>query len=320
MRGHVDTESLALYAAGLLSRGEHARIHDHLSGCPECRAVVQQLAAVSTELSQVPAAPLPPGIADRLDLALSTEIARRAAGRSAEPAASATSAESAGSPSRTGSPMGAGGPGQRPPRGPVHDSQAPGRPTRRRWAPRSPAARRLLGAAAGIAVVLAGAGYGLAQLATSTSSGSGASSAAAPARSPSRQALKPFYNGPVAAPRIITSGTNYQRGTLGHQAAQMLAAKRPGAAIGGVPGKSGGASRGPAVTPATNTLLTCAAAVSGRRRVVLIDQARYAGQRAYVIILAPGGTTGRYTAVVIGPGCSATRHPRPIARAQLPGG
>jgi Putative zinc-finger len=332
MRGHVDTESLALYAEGLLSRGERARIRDHLSGCPECRAVLQQLSVVRTALHDVPAAPLPSALADRLDVALNTEVAQRAAGRSAEPAgptaergaaAAAGSAERgpaepAGGTRGTGDVPGTGGSGQRPPRGPARDSRAPGRPGRR-WAPRSPDPWRLLGAAAGIAVVLAGAGYGLAQLTTSTSSGSSASGAASSARTSPAQPRTPFSNGPAAAlPRVVNSQQNYHRGTLGQQAAQVLAQEAGGvSAMGPVPGKHGGASPGPGFKVPSNTLLTCAAHVA-HGRLVLIDQARYAGKPAYVVIFQPFGTTGRYSAVVMGPGCSAHHHPAAIARATLP--
>ena len=55
MRGHVDAESLALYAEGLLSRRQSARIRSHLSSCPECAATQQQLAGVTALLGQVPA-------------------------------------------------------------------------------------------------------------------------------------------------------------------------------------------------------------------------------------------------------------------------
>ena len=79
MRGHVDAESLALYAEGQLSRGRTARVRAHLSGCGECGRTSAALASVTTELSQVPVPPLPSAVAARLDAALSAESARRTA-------------------------------------------------------------------------------------------------------------------------------------------------------------------------------------------------------------------------------------------------
>ncbi len=79
MRGHVDAESLALYAEGQLSRGRTARVRAHLSGCPQCATTLAALAEVTIQLSHVPAAPIPSPVAARLDAALSAESAHRAA-------------------------------------------------------------------------------------------------------------------------------------------------------------------------------------------------------------------------------------------------
>src|ERR1700675_3832432 len=79
MRGHVDAESLALCAEGLLSRRRSERIRSHVASCPECAAAQARLTQVPALLAQVPPTPLPPGIAARLDAALSVETARRAA-------------------------------------------------------------------------------------------------------------------------------------------------------------------------------------------------------------------------------------------------
>ena len=79
MRGHVDAESLALYAEGQLSRGRTARVRAHLSGCAECGTTAAALTDVSTQLSHVPAPSMPSAFAARLDAALSAETAHRAA-------------------------------------------------------------------------------------------------------------------------------------------------------------------------------------------------------------------------------------------------
>lgn len=75
MRGHVEAESLALYAEGQLGRRQTARVRAHLSGCPECAGTVAALADVTTQLSRVPAPPMPSAVMARLDAALSAEAA-----------------------------------------------------------------------------------------------------------------------------------------------------------------------------------------------------------------------------------------------------
>ena len=86
MRGHVDAESLALYAEGEFSRGRAARVRAHLSGCPDCAATLAALAEVTTQLSHVPVPPMPSAMAARLDAALSAEAAHRAAAPAPAPA------------------------------------------------------------------------------------------------------------------------------------------------------------------------------------------------------------------------------------------
>ena len=98
MRGHVDAESLALYAEGELSRGRAARVRAHLSGCPDCAATLAALAEVTTQLSHVPAPPMPSAVAARLDAALSAEAAHRAAAPAPAPAGPAHSAAAAAQP------------------------------------------------------------------------------------------------------------------------------------------------------------------------------------------------------------------------------
>ena len=75
MRGHVDAESLALYAEGQLSRRRTAQVRAHLPGCAECARAAAALAEVTTRLSQVPVPPMPSAVAARLDAALSAESA-----------------------------------------------------------------------------------------------------------------------------------------------------------------------------------------------------------------------------------------------------
>ena len=97
MTGHVSAQSLARYAEGLLRRGRAARIRAHLAGCPQCAAEQARLTEVTVVLRDVPAAPLPPAVAARLDAALIAESARRAA-------------QPAGAPQRNGAAQPAGAP------------------------------------------------------------------------------------------------------------------------------------------------------------------------------------------------------------------
>lgn len=192
MRGHVDAESLALYAEGQLSRGRTARVRAHLSGCAECGRTAAALASVTTELSRVPVPPLPSAVAARLDAALSAESARRVA---PEPV------------------------------------PAPAPPPRRspRW---SPGALRILAATAVTLVVAGGAGYALSQFSGSATSGASAPSAqkpshrsiqAGPLVSPGGRMVRPNTGSP-SGPAYAQTDTNYQRATLAKQAKRQLAA------------------------------------------------------------------------------------------------
>jgi anti-sigma factor RsiW len=144
MRGHVDAESLALCAEGLLSRRRSERIRSHVASCPECAAAGAGLTEVPALLAQVPPPPLPPAIAARLDAALSAEVTRRAA-------------EEAGTAPDHAAPARPPRPGQDRPRGP--------RP--RLWL-RMPASARGL-AVAGVLVAAGGVGYAVSQSGSSPS-------------------------------------------------------------------------------------------------------------------------------------------------------
>ena len=348
MRGHVDAESLALYAEGLLSRRQSARVRSHLSGCPECAATQQQLTGVTALLGQVPGAVLPPAVAARLDLALSAEAARRAASAADAPAHGASWAADGRAPGAApdvpaGVPGGlhgtSGSPGSRghvrrgaPGRGHQGGTGATGT---RRWALRSPAALRLVSVAAA-AVVLAAGGYGLSRLTSSPSSSSASSASAPSAPQPQAGALP-----------VFRSGFSYQPGTLGQQAATALtryhrsearvtpadrgiqggpaqgstpaSGASGGHAVAGPATRQGPDSLAPAASPAEEaTLRGCTATIADGRTVELVDRASYAGRPAVIIVLAAGG--GKPATVwVMGPGCSAG-HPDKIAEEPLGSG
>jgi hypothetical protein len=253
MTGHVDADSLALYAEGQLSRGRTARVRAHLSGCAECGRTTAALASVTTELSQVPVPPLPSAVAARLDAALSAESARRAA---PEPAAAPA---------------------------PV---RPPAPPPRRnpRW---SPGALRILSATAATLVVAGGIGYALSQFSGSATSGASApagSSTQKPAHrsiqsgplvSPGGRMVKPNTSSP-SGPVYARTGTNYHRSTLARQAQRQLAQYT-------VSGMSGPGQVAAARIPAQDR--ACARQLADGRPLLLVDLARYQHRPAIVIVL-----------------------------------
>jgi hypothetical protein len=262
MRGHVDTESLALCAEGLLSRRRSERIRAHVAACPECAAAQARLSSVPALLAQVPPPALPPGIAARMDAALSAEAARR-------PGPAPGIAD--GMRDRAAAPSLSGGSGRGP------------RVPRRLG---FPVAARVL-AAAGVLVVAGGVGYAVARSSPPVSTGSGGSNAraASPAGSAASQ---PDFRAPAIGTASFTvthSGTSYRPGTFAHQAARVLAHSSTGQIR---PGSQPGLSRHS--SPALTGCVTSVVGASRTGEVKLVDQARYRGQPATVIVVAAGST------------------------------
>ena len=253
MRGHVDAESLALYAEGELSRGRTARVQAHLSGCPDCAATLTALAEVTTQLSHVPAPSMPSAVAARLDAALGAEPAHRA---------------DAPSPAPT--------PPSRPPRrGPL-------------W---SPGTLRILAAAGAALVVAGGIGYAVSQFSgpgtASSSSAPSGQSAHHPAAQAEPNISRGASGGHVMKPRTgpyipsttrwVQTGTDYRPGTLAAQGQKLLAEYD-------TPGISGPSMQPAGSIPAQ--VSNCVSQTAHGRTVVVVDQARYRGQPAIVIVLA----------------------------------
>jgi hypothetical protein len=252
MTGHVDAESLALYAEGELGRGRTARVRAHLSGCPDCATTLAALADVTTQLSHVPGPAMPAAVTARLDAALNAEAAHRAAAPAPAPA-------------------------------------PPSRPPRRnsRW---SPAGLRILAGTAVTLVVAGGIGYALSQVSGSPSSSSAsapsrsARSAApppghhsvqgAPFVSPGGTAEKP-NTGSSSSPAYARTGTDYQRGTLAAQARLQSAMY--------VNGVSGPHQVTAGSVPAQ--VQNCVSQIAGSRQGVFVDLAHYQQRPAIVIVL-----------------------------------
>jgi hypothetical protein len=305
MRGHIDTETLAAFREGLLSRRQAARVAAHLPGCPRCADTDAQLAGVTATLAASPVPPMPAGLTDRIAAALAAEAASRSA---TAPASAAREAlEAVPTAGVTDAARGAGGPAGAP----VARSTTGGGHGRPRVAAggrgRSWLTLRVAAVTAAVAVI-AGGGYGLSQVLSNTSSsesgsgaasgtGSGAvngaqrSSAAAPAV-PSAASLRQL--------RVVHSRTNYDAQHLASQAMAVLAQTGPAASHAGPQSQ-------PQVLPHEFGLFAnvpgCVARVAAGRAPKLVDLASYQGKSALTIMIPDGHN--RVRVVVVGSGCSA---------------
>ncbi|HEY1916854.1 MAG TPA: hypothetical protein VGH27_14890 [Streptosporangiaceae bacterium] len=302
MTGHLDADTLAEYREGLLGRRRSARIRAHLAGCSQCSAADRDLAEVSTLLAAAPAPRMPDDLASRLQGVLATEAATRAAA----PAPAQAQAQAQAQQDQ-------------------HAADPDGH--RRARTTRTPRQRRALtlrvASATAVVAVLAAVGIDLAHNSGGVSNGgTGASSGAAaavPAHGSTARAA-----GPDMAPNstsggssfslaggivpVLHSGRNYQAASLATQAqaelgSYMARANSQPRSI------SGGTSQ------SVSTLQGCVRRTTGGARPTLVDQARYQGQPAAVIVQAPAATRAGQVWVT-GAGCSAT-HPDLLAHAAL---
>ena len=277
---HPDSDVLAEFRAGLVTRRRRARIASHLAACERCTGLSGQLGEISALLAAVPAPAMPDAVFQRLEQVLAAEAAQRNyAERSAGD----------GAPDRAASP-----------------------PPRRGWDFRL-VALRVLAPAVGV-VLLAAGGYGLSRIGGSSTgsgtSGSAASAAALPAASalPSTGATSgsgafPAIEAPVRF-GVVISGTNYLPATLQQQLERELQLRARAA--------------GTAQELAPGPLKGCVLRVTAGTRsetLALVEKARYQGQPAIVIVAVSGQ---HYAAWVTAAGCSASGG-QILARTTLPG-
>jgi hypothetical protein len=297
----MDAESLALCAEGLLSRRRSERVRSHVASCPECAAAQARLTEIPGLLASVPPPSLPPGIAARLDAAVSAEAARRAG-----PESGAAEAHPA--------------PARHP--GPVPGRRAAGTRAGGPHGPRFRVPARVLAAAAGILVVAGGVGYAVSQASSPPASPGSSGSEAAPAsgatagpqfRSPAGGNAPGAGQGGSAGFTVSQSGTRYGKTTFAAQAAAVLSL--PSAGLNHPAKGTGGLSLRPtALTPCVDKVAGRAAVRAGAVR--LVDQARYRGHPATVIVVqATPAQPG--TVYVAGGRCSATEADI-LAHAPLP--
>lgn len=325
MTGHVSAGILASYREGDVSRRRAARISAHLSGCARCAGVNSDLAAVSSVLAGVQLPRMPDHLAARVQGALATEAAARAA---------LSPAQAAGASGSAAVTAGAGGRAQLPGRPDLPERTRRSRRRRMPWLS-SPLVLRTL-AAAGAVVVLAGGGYLLA-----SGSGSSTSSPAAPAAGTGRSINRPAANGsnPRSSAQVGTYGLPYtrkgilstalavhsnldfRRATLASQVRREIAStkvafsgssEQPAPENTAVPrGQFGGAS--------VRSLEACISLLAAGRDVLLVDVARYEGSPATVIVTANSPAARTLFVWVVGLACSGS-HSDVIADVTIPAG
>ena len=177
-----------------------------------------------------------------------------------------------------------------------------------------PVAARVL-AVAGVLVVAGGVGYVVAQSSSPNSTSSAGSNAAAPAASAQSH---PAFRGPVSSNSpaqgsgtftVTRSGTTYHPRAFSHQAATVMAHSSTGLIR---PGSQPGGSRRP--SPALTGCVTSVVGAGRAGEVKLVDQARYRGHPATIIVVTASATQ---PAEVYVARCSGSRAVV-LARAPLP--
>jgi hypothetical protein len=277
--------------------------------CSRCAGLDAQLTEVSALLTTSTAPPMPDALTARIEAAIAAEAAARAASTADRAAATADGTVAAGAAGRGTGP---------------HDRAArPARPSRLAGGPgRARLALRVAAVTAAV-VVVAGGGYGVARLLTAnpeSATSAGPASEPAPAAGiPGKASRNPAgghgassaAGGSASAVRIVSSGTNYQPGQLKTQVSGVFARHRAGARA------ATGSS--PAFQPATSArpVPACVPHVTGGKRPLLVDLAKYRGRPATVIVI-PGATSGTLRALVVAGTCTATTG-RVLATTTFPG-
>ncbi len=315
MSEHADLELIAAFREGLLDPADGDRIGRHLSGCGECARRQTALDQVVTALAAAPPPPLPPGLAQRLDAALTEEIAAAQAATGAAGAAAGKAAHGGtgtrrfllAGRSRAPSAHARHGQAGRAPAGHARAAGRPGGHDRRGGRLLAIAMRPLVAAAS--LCLLAGGGYlvvnSLAHTSSSPSTAAGRSGTQEPAKSgaelsPRTRMLAPRGGAEAPESAVVHSNTSYQRGQLGVQAAAVASQY---ATVIPSPGKAGYATGQPFM--ASPGLADCLKRVAGTQAGLIVDMASYEGHPATVIIAPRRGATPGHVWVV-GAGCPAS--------------
>ncbi|TQN28579.1 hypothetical protein FHX37_3927 [Haloactinospora alba] len=252
MTSHVDAETLALSAEGLLDEEDERSVQEHVQECETCTAQAAELSDVSRVLAEVSAAPLPEDTARGIDEALRAE-AESDGPAAREPEESSSSA--------------------------VPPSPVPVTPLRHksglaRWMPYI--------AAAAAAVFVVGGGIAIARGMMPTTAPDGNS----PHDSSNSSSAQ---NGPDAAAAyqavLVESGTSYTENRFDSQAAHVLEAS-------GVASESDDAAEeNTLATPqeVPTNVPSCAQEIDQQQDTgapELVDLARFQGEDAWVMYYA----------------------------------
>ncbi|MFD0772798.1 hypothetical protein ACFQZ2_02555 [Streptomonospora algeriensis] len=285
MTSHVDAETLALSAEGLLEGNEESVVQQHVADCTACAAQQSDLADVSQALAEVSAPPLPDSIAERLDDALRAEAANPASDGRSEDAGEAQD----------------GGTGSGPPGSVV--------PMRRRFGSSHRWINYLAVAAAAVVVVGGGSAV-VRNLAVGPAGGEQLSAPGGGAADSSAHDSALSYQ-----PLIVESGTVYTSDRLGEQSAAVLDGSDP-TASGGSQGDAGGSAQdgrsGSSTMPSDVASCVQSRAGGSGDHPLLIDLAEYSSggtqSDAWVMYYGsrPGGQAqDSYKVVVLSPDCGA---------------
>ncbi len=284
MTRHIGAKTLARFRQGDLSPRRSSRIRAHLAGCERCHALDEDLAGVTTMLADAQPPPIPEHLTARIQTALATEAARRAA--------------------LTTGPRQHGRPGR-----------APRRPRLPGFS--SPIALRTVAAAAA-AVVLAGGGYEVAQHVGGSPSPSRAASGTThpqPNAGPETGVgsagvstgpqLHYTYAGHQGTVTAIISNTNFTPTKLTTQVRNALARHGPASQAAASPSlNSPYAAPAKRAAASEATLQGCVSRIAAGQQVLLVEVARYQGAPARVIVT--GAPAGPEQVWVVGVGCSGT--------------
>jgi len=288
---HLDTDVLAEFRAGLITRRRGARIAAHLAGCDRCTALDDQLAGVCSLLAAVPVPAMPDSLAQRLDAVLAAEVAQRG--------------------------MTQGDQAERADGDGTGESPAPRRPGGDRGF--RLLTLRVLAPAAAV-VLLAAGGYGLSRIGLGSSTESAASTSAgraeqaAPTAAPTAAAsaksgahANARAAGPTkrAVPQGITpaivvriSHRNFSHAGFEQQVQAEL--RVPSGSL--------------ATQAASPQVRGCVQQVAGTYRVQRVESVRYDGSPATLIVARTGADD---TAWIAAPDCSAT-HSHVLDTTSLP--
>ncbi|GAB3446577.1 hypothetical protein GCM10027570_18100 [Streptomonospora sediminis] len=306
MTSHVDAETLALSAEGLLEDTEESTVQQHMAECTACAAQQAQLADVTQALADFSAPPLPDSIAARLDDAVRAEVeTRRSDSGSGGPDPSDHSSTSGAAPG--------------PPANVV--------PIRRRFGSSNRWINYLALAAA--AVVVVGGGSAVVRNLTSGETGGAPPHLAGP-DSDSAGSAAQSDTALGYQPLVIESGTVYTRGQLDQQAAAVLDEADPMAPEGAQGNADGpGKAERPDPSEVPSDVSSCVQELAGESgdRPMLIDFAEFStadtAGKAWVMYYGarPGSEAQEsYDVVVVSPDCveGGKAQDAVLARATVP--